>query len=237
MGTDTTRKIDDTPQGTVEALMDEGWKVVSISQPQELGHFDHDNNYKVTLSSPTSDETTLHECTAEEGRRINLRHERETPQQEDYEPLKRYYESLRRGNYISFLSQTLQNSVKFLAVTNPEVVATINEFCSYDFEYAHDRRTTPDEIEIINQILDKVIQLLNADIIATSDIDAIMEITQCAKRIANRRYSPAEMKILENETQILREVMALISNAPQEIERELNRYKGPDKNPWMAFFS
>ncbi len=62
-----------------------------------------------------------------------------------------------RGNYIFMLAGTLQSVVTDGVVTNPKVIERIKQFRGFDWSFQKGERTTPSEIEMINQILASVI--------------------------------------------------------------------------------
>ena len=64
------------------------------------------------------------------------------------------------GNYTFNLSGLLQKAVSDGVVSLPELIGSIEQFIFHDFEYHHGKFTTPQEIDMINQILADVIQSL-----------------------------------------------------------------------------
>jgi hypothetical protein len=67
-----------------------------------------------------------------------------------------------RGNYIFALSGTLQAAESDGVVSHPELIDSIGQFRSHDFKFHHGEFTTPQEIDMINQILAEVIDSLGS---------------------------------------------------------------------------
>jgi hypothetical protein len=65
-----------------------------------------------------------------------------------------------RGNYIVGLSLTLQEMIENNAINESELIEKIMQFRHYDFSYYHDKFTTKEEINMINQILTDTIEYL-----------------------------------------------------------------------------
>ena len=65
-----------------------------------------------------------------------------------------------RSNYISGLAGTLSAAIDDGVITDSELVEKIQSFRQHDFRHSHGEFTTPQEIDMINQILADVIQYL-----------------------------------------------------------------------------
>ena len=65
-----------------------------------------------------------------------------------------------RGNYIFALTSRLRSVVESGVMQDPDIMGAIDHLCKHDFNFQHEKRTSWDEIFLMNNALQLVIQYL-----------------------------------------------------------------------------